>query len=318
MILSLPALKAIREKFPKARITVFVGKSAAAIIETIDFVDERIVVDRALLRSSDVFWSVWQIFKLVANVRRRKFDFVIDLHSLYETNLLGFLSGAKMRLYGNRETRSLDSLSNFRPKPPLLDKSKHYTDYYLSVLEPLGIREAKRFVQIAPREKDLEKIENLLRERGINEKRLIGIFPGAGNPSRRWSMNKFAEIAKLLSEDESLQTIVFLGPEEKNLRAEVEEKFPLSTIIIDNLSLLEFAAALSRLEILISNDTGAIHIGAIVGASIVVVLDKRAPHTFVPLTEKICAVRSGTLDKITVAEVFEAAQKFLRTREESG
>jgi ADP-heptose:LPS heptosyltransferase len=154
-------------------------------------------------------------------------------------------------------------------------------------------------------------------EKSISDKKIIGIFPGAGNPSRRWSMDNFAQTAKLLSEDKSLQIIVFLGPEEKHLRAEVEEKFPFETIIFDKLSLLEFAAALSKLEILISNDTGAIHIGAIVGASIVVILDERAPITFLPLTEKICAVRSAPLEKISVEEVFQATQKFLRTREVS-
>ncbi|MDQ3713209.1 MAG: glycosyltransferase family 9 protein, partial [Acidobacteriota bacterium] len=108
VILSLPTLKAVRERFPAAQITAMIGKSGAEIIEISGFVDERITVDRVKLRDGKKLESIKEVLKIVRDVRRRKFDFVIDLHSLYETNLLGYLSGAKHRLYINRENRSLD------------------------------------------------------------------------------------------------------------------------------------------------------------------------------------------------------------------
>src|SRR5690242_21096755 len=80
---------------------------------------------------------------MVSDVRRRLFDLVIDLHSLYETNILGFLSGARHRLYANRESRSLDFLGNFRHRPEKEDKSKHLSDFYLAVLAPLGVSGSK-------------------------------------------------------------------------------------------------------------------------------------------------------------------------------
>ena len=309
VILSLPALKAVREKFPAAKITAMIGKSGAEIIEISGYVDERITVDRVKLRDGKKLESIEEVLKIVKDVHRRKFDFVIDLHSLYETNLLGYLSGAKHRLYMNRENRSLDFLANFQPKPPLEDKKLHLTDQYLNVLKPLGIENAPRFVEIQPREKDLQKIENLFQ--AIKAKKLVGLFPGAGNPSRRWSLKKFADAAQNLSKDKNLQPIVFLGPEEENLRVEVKEKFPTETIILDRLSLLEFTAALSGLSVLISNDTSAIHLGAVVGTPIVLVMDKHAPTTYLPLTEKIRVVNNDTIDEIGVAEVLQATLEFL-------
>ncbi len=309
VILSLPTLKAVRERFPSAQITAMIGKSGAEIIEISGFVDERITVDRVKLRDGKKLESIKEVLKIVQDMRRRKFDFVIDLHSLYETNLLGYLSGAKHRLYINRENRSLDFLANFQPKPPLENKKLHLTVQYLNVLKPLGIEDAPRFVEIQPREKDLQKIENLFQ--AIKAKKLVGLFPGAGNPSRRWGLKKFAEAAQSLSKNKNLQTVVFLGPEEENLRVEVEEKFPTETIILDKLSLLEFTAALSRLSVLISNDTGAIHLGAVVGTPVVLVMDKRAPTTYLPLTDKICVVNNDTIDEIGVAEVLQATLEFL-------
>ncbi|MGI8786199.1 MAG: glycosyltransferase family 9 protein [Pyrinomonadaceae bacterium] len=309
VILSLPALRAVRKKFPDAKLTAMIGKSGAEIVEVSGFVDEKIVVDRVKLRDGKRLQSIKEVLKIIKEVRRRKFDFVIDLHSLYETNLLGFFSGAKHRLYTNRENRSLDFLANFAPPPPRENKKLHLTDSYLNVLRPLGIENAPRFVGVQPRAEDLQKIESLLL--AVEDKKLIGLFPGAGNPSRRWSLEKFAAAARNLSQDEGVRTIVFLGPEEANLRGEVEDKFPSGTIIIDKLSLLEFIAALSKMSVLISNDTGAIHLGAIVGTAIVLVMDKRAPTTYLPLADKICAVNNAAIDEIEVADVLQATREIL-------
>lgn len=286
-----------------------IGKSGAEIVEFCGFADEKIVVDRVRLRDGKKHESIKEILKITKDVRRRKFDFVIDLHSLYETNLLGFVSGAKKRLYANRENRSLDFLANFTPKPPLEDKKLHLTDHYLNALKPLGIENVPRFVRLEPRLKDLEKIENLFND--SKRKKLVGLFPGAGNISRRWALEKFAELAEKISADENNQTLVFLGPEEADLRESVENMFPRNVKIVDKLSLLEFVAALSKLSVLVSNDTGAIHLGATVGTPIVLVMDERAPNTYLPLAEKVSVVNSSTLDEIGVDEVFEATRTFI-------
>lgn len=311
VILSLPAWRIVREKFPEAKITALIGKSGADIVEISGFVDEKIVVDRVRLRDSAKIWSIKQVFKLLRNVRAEKFDFIIDLHSLYETNLLGFFSGAKHRLYANRGNRSLDFLANFNPKPPRINRLLHLTDYYLDVLKPLGAKNTKRFVEIRPQKKHLEEIEKLLSTKNIAKRKLVGLFPGAGHASRRWSLENFSHLAKLLLNDKDLQPIVFLGPEEEHLRGEIEETFSPEVLILDKLSLLQFAAALSFLDILISNDTGAAHIGAVVGTKIVLIMDKRAPANYLPRTENLCVVNSGTLDEIGVEEVFEASRKIL-------
>ncbi len=269
VILSLPALSAVRVRFPAAKITAMIGKSGAAIVELCGFADEQIVVDRVKLRDGKKPESIWEVLKITNDVRRRKFDLVIDLHSLYETNLLGFVCGAKHRLYANRENRSLDFLANFDPKPPRENKKLHLTDSYLNVLKPLGIENASRIVEIKPRMQDLENIETHLQKFG--NKRLIGLFPGAGNISRRWGLENFAALAENLSSGENAQIIVFLGPEEADLRGAVESKFPAGIVIIDKLSLTEFVAALSRIAALVSNDTGAIHLAALVGTLVVVV-----------------------------------------------
>ena len=111
VVLSLPALQAIRTRFPRARVTIAVGRAAASVVELSGFADETLAVDRVALRDGPKPLSIWQMMKLLREVRQSKYDFVIDLHSLSETNLLGYLSGANRRLFSRRPGRSLDFLS---------------------------------------------------------------------------------------------------------------------------------------------------------------------------------------------------------------
>jgi ADP-heptose:LPS heptosyltransferase len=107
VVMSLPALRAVREKFPLARITVAVGKPSGEIINLSGYADAAIEVDRVAMRDGFKPLSILKILDVVKDVRRRQFDFVIDLHSFSETNLLGFFSGAPKRLFARRRGRSL-------------------------------------------------------------------------------------------------------------------------------------------------------------------------------------------------------------------
>jgi len=312
VIMSLPALESIRKKFPQSKITAMIGKSAISIVEMSDQAHEIISVDRVKMRDYYIVWSIKEIIKLIFEVRRRKFDFVIDLHSLYETNLIGFLSGARQRLFGNRENRSLDILSNFRPKPPVEDKSLHLADYYLKSLKPLEIEGNKHSFRIHPSKTDINKIKTRLQRDTCLDKTLIGVNLGAGNPSRNWGLDKFARLTQKLAANENSQIIVFCGPEENHLQNEIKEKFPSNAIVYDDLNLKEIAAAFSYLKLLVGNDTGPIHLGAIVGASIVLIIDKNATLKYLPLTENISVVKSKALKEISVEEVYEASLESLK------
>ncbi len=123
VVMSLPALRAIRARFSHARITVIVGRPGAEIIDMSGYADTTIEVDPVELRDGFKPLSILRIFQVVKDVRRRNFDFVIDLHSFSETNLLGYFSGAPQRLFSRRPGRSLDFLANFKPKPAVDKKA---------------------------------------------------------------------------------------------------------------------------------------------------------------------------------------------------
>jgi ADP-heptose:LPS heptosyltransferase len=320
VVLSLPALHAIRAKFPRARITVAVGKPGKAVVEMSNAADETLVVDRVSLRDGSKPLSVWRIARLVKDVRARRFDFVIDLHSLSETNLLGFLSGAPQRLYGRRPTRSLDFLSNFRPRPAVEDRAKHAVDRYLDVIAPLGVGEAggaaaalSRVPRLRTRAEDVRAVDELLRkERAGTDAPLVGMFLGAGHPSRCWPLARFSELARRLENNDGVRTIVFAGPEERPLVKAMRAEFPRSTIIFDRLSVPQLAAAAARTSVFVSNDTGPMHIAAAVGTPVVILMSEHPMlDAYVPPGERHQVLHRPAINDITTGEAYTATRSAL-------
>jgi ADP-heptose:LPS heptosyltransferase len=180
------------------------------------------------------------------------------------------------------------------------------------VLVPLGITGAPRVPRLRLREEDNAAVEQMLRkEKAHMGAPLVGIFPGAGHPERRWSLARFAELADMFVRNDGVRIVVFLGPVERALGQEIRRTFPRSALVFDRLSLPQLASALARLAVLIANDTGPMHVAAAVGTSTVVLLDRRAPNGYVPLGAHHRIIRGRTIDEMTADEVYGAARELL-------
>ena len=314
VVMSLPALRAIRERYPHAQITVIVGRPGAEIIDMSGYADATIEVDRVELRDGFKPLSVLRIVRVVKDVRQRKFDFVIDLHSFSETNLLGFFSGASKRLFSRRPGRSLDFLANFNPKPPVdkNDPDQHLIDRYLDVLVPLGIKDQPRVPRLTTKVEDGRAVDAMLRKaKAESGAPLVGLFPGAGHPGRCWPLEQFAQLADFLIRNDGVRPIIFVGPEERHLVQRMRDIFPATCVILEKLSIPQLAAAQARLAVFVSNDTGPVHIAAAVGTPIVVLIDLPRPHAYVPTATSQRLIFSESVTAIDVDQVYGATRELL-------
>ena len=297
------------------------GKPGAEVVSLSGYANVTLAVDRVSLRDGPKLVSIARIVKLVKEVRREKFDFVVDLHSLSETNLLGFLSGAPRRLYSRRPGRSLNYLANFEPQPPIEKdhRERHLVDRYLDVLLPLDVAGADRTPRLRTRAADDATIDKLLKkEKAETGAPLIGLFPGAGHPSRRWPLAQFAALAEYLIRNDDVRPIVFAGPEERSLIPQIKSLFPRSTIILDRLTIPQMAAAQARLAAFVSNDTGPMHVAAAVGTPVVLLLDRRAPESYLPLGSQHRVIYHNTITNIEVDEVYTATRSVLAAGRTAG
>src|SRR5688572_8952138 len=309
--MSLPALRAIRGRFPYAQITVAVGKPGGELIHLSGYANDILEVDRVALRDGPKLISIGKIAKLVSRVRKAKFDLVIDLHSYYETNLLGFLSGAPQRLYARRENRSLDYLANFKPRPQKETSATHLVDRYLQLLKPLGVENAPRTPALKTNPTADFAVEALLKkEKAQSGELLVGFFPGAGHVGRMWPLEKFAEVVDYLIRNDRVRVIVFAGAGERGRIPQMRAISPPTTILFDRLTIPQLASAQARLTLYISNDTGPAHIAAAVGTPVVVMLDRPDPHSFTPVGEKRL-ILGHSIEQIPVTEVYQAAHELL-------
>jgi ADP-heptose:LPS heptosyltransferase len=301
VVLGLPAMKAIRDRFPDARRTAVVGSATAEIVTMASLFNEVIPVDRVRLLKGNTLSSSVEIIRFALSIRRTGFDFVIDLHSLPETNLLGYFSGARQRLFSRRESRSLDRLSNFQPAPPVEDKSIHLSEYYLRVLQPLGVSGSPEPFRFKTSRVNVK-----------SERPLVGLNPGAGHASRRWPLERFIELALMISSSGTADIAVFLGPEESAIADEVRGALNGNCSVVTGLTLNGLADRFARLTCLISNDTGPVHIAAASGTPIILFLENAAPDRYLPLTRHLTVHRGERLNDISVERVFDSVLGVLK------
>jgi len=312
VVLSLPALRAIRQRFPDSQITVAVGKPANEVVALSGYANEIFEVDRVGLRDGNKLTSIVRIVKFVKQVRQAKFDFVIDLHSLSETNILGYLSGARYRLYSRRPGRSLDYLANFNPRPPAEEKDRHAVDRYLDVIKPLGLQNPSRIPVLKTNSAADVAVDTFLKkEKAQSGELLVGLFPGAGHITRRWPLEHYGQLADHLIRNQRVRVIVFAGPEEREMVAHMRTVFPTATIFFDKLTIPQLVSAQARLTLMVSNDTGPAHLAAAAGVPVIVIMDRPTPHTFTLIGDHHRLIFGDLIHQIGVEAVYDAAQSVL-------
>ena len=291
---------------------MLVGKPAHEIIGASGYANVTIPVDRVALRDGSKIVSIGRIIKLVMDVRKARYDFVIDLNSFSETNLLGFLSGAQHRLFSQRPGRSIDYLANFQPKPPREVKDSHLVDRYLDVIKPLDIQNPSRAPYLKTLNVADDAVEALLKKENAHSNALlVGLFPGAGSSERRWPIERFAELADYLIRNQRVRVIVFGGPEERDLIAQNKHLFPSNTIFFDRLTILQLASALARLSLFVTNDTGPMHIAAADGTPVIDLLNRPTPNTYTPVGDQHRVICATTIKDISVEDVYRAAHEMM-------
>lgn len=253
-MLALPAARALRAHFPQATLTVLAARGPHAVFQMAGFTP-LLTADRVRWRRNPAAAAL-AIPALLARLRFGRFDLSVDLHSYKETNWLAFLAGIPQRVAMFRPTRSVHRLINLPPPPddpygPLLDR-------YCQVLSPLDIAVTDRLPFLDPPPVPLP---------ALPPGDLLGVFPGAGRPIRRWPADRFCALIHQLPA--SAHAVIFAGPEETEAQLAPFRALP-RTHICRGLSLPALAATLQRCRSVVSNPTGPAHLAAAVGANVLV------------------------------------------------
>ncbi|MCS6976336.1 MAG: glycosyltransferase family 9 protein [Gemmatales bacterium] len=263
---ALPVLSALRIRFPAAEILWVVHRSYADLLDGHPDLNEVLSFDR---RGQGRFGSVSELVRVMAALRRRACDLVIDLQGLLRTGLLTWWSGAPRRvgLFSAREGSAwayTDCLHD--PQGRTLEQM-HAVDRYWLVAEALGVGQfPKRFVipiGSEPRTWAGSRLADLPRP-------WFAVHLGTRWETKRWPPAHFADLCQRACQRFGGSVILVGSPSETPLAEEFSHQFsgPLLNLI-GQTSLKQLAAVLEQADIMLSNDSGPLHLAVALGRPVV-------------------------------------------------
>ncbi|MBI4496138.1 MAG: lipopolysaccharide heptosyltransferase II [Deltaproteobacteria bacterium] len=341
VVQTLPMAEALRARFPRAHISWLVEEAAADLLQDHPAID-RVIVSRRQSWLRGIFQpgrfrsTAGEIRRFLRHLRGSHYDWIIDNHGILKSGLLVFLARGRRKI-GFRASAGIAEEGNYlftNERYGALPIERHALERYLDLVAHLGVPAEKAALRYAVPEEARRVAERLLRENGVMGRPLIIIHPLAKWESKQWPGEYFTRLADRLGEEGT--RVVFSGSPDD--RGPVEEIFRQSrhpdrmANLCGRTRLRELAGLFSLADLVITPDTGPMHLAAAVGAPLIALFGPTAPwrtgpygngHVILrrplacsPCFRRKCPTRE-CMNSLTVEEVFEAAQRRLEEKSQA-
>lgn len=341
---TLPSLAALRKLFPQAHITWVIEEAAADLIKGHPDLD-RIIVSRRKYWIEKLNKGEINVFKeivqFIRELRSLRYDLVIDFHGLLKSAVLVFLSGGK-RTIGYDSMQEMSGL--FLTEKVYEDMNKHAVDRYLDLVRYLKLKDFTGQCNTEPKEKNYAKaceqepvffipvtgreekeVKQLLKSKGLDEKKFVAVSPVALWETKLWEEQSFARLCDFIYLEYNLP-VVFTGAEKKSIARITELMKTPAVSLAGETSLRELACLYRKAALMVSTDSGPMHIAAAVGTPVLALFGPTNPACTGPYGKghrvlqknlscspcflKKCASRK-CMRLLSVEEVFHAAGELL-------
>jgi heptosyltransferase II len=323
-VLSYPAVQQLKTFFPQSHLAVLVPSYLVDLWKTFPYVDEIIPFQKKA-----GIGSIWEDLNLSQSLRERNFDLAVILPRSFRSAFHIYLARIPIRIGYRDEWRSPFLTHGIRRTKEAL--RGHRVHYYQKLIEPLGKIESLPSPQVFLREEDRKWADRALKDLGILEgKPLIGMNPGATyGLAKCWYPDRFGELGKRLADKWEARVLLFGKEEERPIVYEILRHLGRKGIdLTGKTGLLQLAALLERCTLLVTNDTGTMHVATAVGTPVVALFGSTPPlatgpwgegHVVVrkdvpcsPCWKRVCPKDHQCMERITVDEVEEVVDKQLR------
>jgi heptosyltransferase II len=274
-VMSTPALANLRRGLPKAKIDLLVPRHVAPLFE--DHPD----IDRVLSRNDRQPWRT-RLAQVLA-LRRCSYRAVLLLPNSFRAALYAWLVGSPIRL-----GYATDGRQWLLSHPVAVEGAQpgHQIDAYLQLVAALGLPVVERLPMLAPTPRAEMQAEQLWDARGWGREDLvIGICPGAAfGPAKRWWPERFAALADRLIASGGFRVAFFGSPEEIPLVEHIRSQMTHEAVSLAGQDTLgSFMALAARCAVMITNDSGSMHIANAVGARVVALFGPTDPCRTAPM-----------------------------------
>ena len=324
-----PTLRGLRSLFPEAQIALLVKPYVAEVFAGHPALTRVLTYDGKGRHAG--LYGKWT---LAGQLRRQDFDLAILFQNAFEAALLSFLAGVPRRFGYATDGRSLllsDPVSlPDRRSPP------HLVRYYWDLLKPLGMTGDPIAPKLVVFPEEEQAMERRLAKGGLTASDVIvGINPGStGGRAKRWLPERFAEAAdrlcRTICESRGQQTgvVILGGKEEEELGKEIASHLSSRSLVLSGATTIrELMAALKRCEVLLTNDSGPMHVATALQVPVVGIFGStdwrktapfgnadglvRQPVDCAPCMLLECPIDHRCMTRVTVDQVYEAATKQL-------
>ncbi len=325
LILTTPFIYALRQAAPDAHITFLADEKLKDVVLHNPYLDEVITIDK---KGRDD--SLLALAACARRLSRMDFDVLINLHPNERCSFICALTKTKVRA-GTCHRLFKPFWDIFTP----LDRTKHAADMYLDVLAQLGVENLRNEgLQIFPGEDHLRQAEAYWRAHGIfRSDKLIGFNIGSAVVTKRWAPERFAKVADALAE-EGYKTVFFGGTmDEETVKEAVGHMHSTPIVSTGSFTLGTLAAAMRRCSLLITNDSGPMHVAISQKVPVAALYGPSHPELYGPYTDRAVVVTARPpctgcaagmkhkcddmqcMERLTAEQVLEAAHSLLKRYE---
>ncbi|MFH1228055.1 MAG: lipopolysaccharide heptosyltransferase II [Planctomycetota bacterium] len=326
-VMSLPTIKAMRSLFPGSRISVLVRTNLAEL-----FKYERAIDDIISYENVKGLKKIGTEIKLIQHLKNKRFDLALILPRSFHSALVSLLTKIPRRAGYDSEGRS-GLLTDALPRTKEI-LTRHRVHYFLNLLSIWSgdkpVTSAEPQIMLS-QEEEKWAVNELKKAAASGAKYFIGINPGATyGEAKCWATERFVELAKeLLDKYPGLHIILIGGPDGLKLSQRIlcQINSKRATDFTGKTSILQLASLLKKCKLLITNDTGPMHVAAAVGTPVAAIfgptdISTTGPfgygHTIIrkevacaPCLKRSCPTDHKCMKLITVPDVLKACQKYL-------
>ncbi len=275
VLMTTPALHALRAAGPPDRtITLLTSRPGAAAARLSPDVDDVLVYDAPWMKSPRPSSAPTPDLVMIERLRSRLFDaaaiFTVFSQNPLPAALLCHLSGIPLRLAHCREN-PYRLLTDWVPETEPEKQVRHEARRQLDLVAAVGASPAEGPLRMTLGPEACERAGRLLEEAGVRTDRpFIVVHPGATASSRRYPARSFAAVLRRLVADDGLQVVVTGGEDEQELAADLAAQAGDGAhALAGKTGFEELAAVIARARLLLSNNTGPVHVAAALGVPVV-------------------------------------------------
>ncbi|MEO8438719.1 MAG: glycosyltransferase family 9 protein [Spartobacteria bacterium] len=284
LILTVPAIAALREAFPSARITLVGAHGSRELLPAIPGLDQTLVA-RGRISDAPQFFAV----------AKAKFDCCLDFSRTDRSAFLTLLSGAQRRITYDTVRRAPLRQLSYNEFVPSQVRFVHTVDHHLALLAPLGLRHASREIHLELPATSTAKAAAVIAEKRLGDDFVV-LHPGSARGEKFWVPRRWAEVSDRISDGGKIRCVI-TGGSSRMEREHIEQikshvRHPV-TDLSGQLDLLALAALLEQARLLVTIDSAPMHLAGALCTPQVVLFGPTNPFHWRPRDTPAAIIQAG-------------------------